>query len=410
MFGANSKRKTSLSRRAVVGLILALLLFGAVIGTVLAGEYILGTGSAEINEAWFLFYRPDDATGTGIFDPFLRISANMDVVEGYNTDFRPLQFQEDSPWTESIRLSEVPQRLADDLADPPPGIPFGVRYREFQLDINQVRSGPPLSLITLDTVEMYTTTNPSLTGYDPGTQTFSVGPAFGPIYDMDEFENNWLVLDYSLSEGSGKRDMRMWIRDDLFSAGPECFYDPINPETCDVFVVLYSRFGGDSNSPNNDGFEEWGVELTEPLAMTLTSFDATCQGSQPSLGWQTANEVGNVGFNVWRSTSSNAPEVQLGFVPSQTPGSATGFDYSFVDGTAESGVAYYYWLEAVGQTGSTSMNGPVSATCSAPTAVTLDNLSADSNGSSLAIWPWIAAALGLFVALGARYSLRRQRS
>ena len=410
MFGSNLKRKTSLSRRAVVGLILALLLSSAVIGTVLAGEYILGTGSVEINEAWFLFYNPNDAAGTGNFDPFLRISANSDVVQGYNTDFRPLQLQEDSPWTESVRLSEIPLRLADDLTDPPPGIPLGVQYREFQLDINQINAGPTQSLITLDTVEIYTTTNPSLTGYVPVTQTFSVGPAFGPIFDMDELEDNWLVLDYSLSPGSGKRDMRLWIRDDLFNAGPQCFYDPAgDPTACEIWVVLYSRFGGDGTSPNNDGFEEWGVEQADPLAMTLTSFDATCQDSQPVLSWQTANELGNAGFNVWRSSSSDAPEAQLAFVPSQAPGSATGFDYSFVDSTAASGVTYYYWLEAVDQAGSTSMNGPVSAICSAPTAVTLDNLSADSTSGPL-IWPWIAAALGLFVALGASYRLRRQRS
>lgn len=36
---------------------------------------------------------PDQSTGTGVIDPFVRIgAANQNIVEGYNTDKRPLQF------------------------------------------------------------------------------------------------------------------------------------------------------------------------------------------------------------------------------------------------------------------------------------------------------------------------------
>ena len=76
-----------------------------------------------------------DATGTGLFNPYVRVSDNLDVVQGYNTDFRPLQFNEDSSWTDSIKLSDIPYLWKD-----------GVLYREFQLDINQTNSNPLLSL------------------------------------------------------------------------------------------------------------------------------------------------------------------------------------------------------------------------------------------------------------------------
>ena len=49
----------------------------------------------EYNGAFFIQGPLPGSAGTGVLDPFLRISANSAVIKGYNTNFRPLQFQED---------------------------------------------------------------------------------------------------------------------------------------------------------------------------------------------------------------------------------------------------------------------------------------------------------------------------
>src|SRR5262249_35951199 len=66
-------------------------------------------------------------TGTGVIRSFVRVQGHSDVEQGYNTDARPLQFDENnSPqFTRSLQLGFVPRVVIK-----------GVAYREFLLDIN----------------------------------------------------------------------------------------------------------------------------------------------------------------------------------------------------------------------------------------------------------------------------------
>ena len=71
----------------IFGVALAL----AIIGTVAlaSGYQLLVQGSYEkIGDAIYRSYTPTDASGSGTFDPFLRISSNSTVVQGYNTDWK----------------------------------------------------------------------------------------------------------------------------------------------------------------------------------------------------------------------------------------------------------------------------------------------------------------------------------
>ncbi len=65
------------------------------------------TGTA--NGAWFVQSGADASAGTGLINAFVRVHAS-DNEEGYNTDARPLQFDENSSpsFTKSLLLSEVP--------------------------------------------------------------------------------------------------------------------------------------------------------------------------------------------------------------------------------------------------------------------------------------------------------------
>ena len=124
------------------------------------------------------------------------------------------------------------------------------------------------------------------------------------------------------------------------------------------------------------------------------------------MTWETVSEIGNVGFNLWRGTTPNAPDVQLNasLIPSQGPGSSQGFSYEWLDAAnLVNNTTYYYWLEDVDIAGLVTRHGPISATYSAPTAVRL--LTADASPALPFALPLTAAGLAALAAL----TLRRRR-
>ncbi len=147
---------------------------------------------------------------------------------------------------------------------------------------------------------------------------------------------------------------------------------------------------------------------SNPLAVTLDSFGAEWAGDHVLVTWETVSEIGNRGFNLYRSTS---PDLQGELVnelmiPSQSPGSAQGFAYGFEDTNVTPGQSYWYTLEDVATSGTTTLHGPVSAIPQAPTAVTLNNLTADAAPSASPL-PWLVAAVVLGVAVIAGLGWRR---
>ncbi len=100
-----------------------------------------------------------------------------------------------------------------------------------------------------------------------------------------------------------------------------------------------------------------------PTAVRLVRFEAAAQPSGILLTWETATEVDNLGFNLYRAESPDGPQAQVNdiLIPSQEPGSPIGFVYTFLDEMATPGVTYYYWLEDVDLYGATTRHGPVSA-------------------------------------------------
>jgi hypothetical protein len=127
-----------------------------------------------------------------------------------------------------------------------------------------------------------------------------------------------------------------------------------------------------------------------PLAAALADFQAAQQGNAILVTWDTVSEIGNLGFNLWRGTSPNAPDRQLNsaLIPSQAPGSSQGFSYEWPDeANLVNGMTYYYWVEDVDVNGGHTRHGPVNVTYRAPTAVTL------SDASAAPTWPFTAGAL-----------------
>ena len=181
-----------------------------------------------------------------------------DIFEqGYNTSFRPLEFNENtSPsFTHDLLLSDVPIVVVDIDQNGTDEFAY-----EFQLDINETKASTITSKLSLHTVEIYTTTTPGdVTGY-PFT-------GFADLkYDMDAGANNILHLDYALEEGSGKADMFLYIPIDVLGFPPG-----------DTRVILYSEFGATTELSDpaydpdvngydqDDGFEEWAVRQAGQL-------------------------------------------------------------------------------------------------------------------------------------------------
>ena len=100
---------------------------------------------------------------------FLRVQATG-TEQGYNTDARPLQFNE-SRWpgfTRSLALDQVPVVTVD-----------GVAYRQFILDVSESSRSP---LVSLDELRLYVGQTRTLRGYNAATHTLG-GQA--PVFDLD---------------------------------------------------------------------------------------------------------------------------------------------------------------------------------------------------------------------------------
>ena len=136
------------------------------------------------------------------------------------------------------------------------------------------------------------------------------------------------------------------------------------------------------------------------LAVTMADFRAEPQSDHVLVSWETVSELDNLGFNLHRSESPNAPgqQINAGLIPSQAPGSAQGARYTWQDYDVIAGATYHYWLEDVDLNGATTLHGPVSITYQAPTAVALGDLAAGSADAPWTGLPPVAALIALVLA------------
>lgn len=183
------------------------------------------------------------ASGTGVFDSFLRIGDEKSATSGYNTDGIVEFDTKGDIHTHSIRLNEVP---IVDIG--------GIKYREFLLDTNEPGAANK-SDVSLDAVKIHLGTVGNLSGYPA-----NFNPA---IYDLDAGGDNWIKVNSSLSTGSGSSDIRMLVKNSLFTGS-------------NSYIYLYCEFGSNENAES--GFEEWGVRkgwvepVPAPGAALLAAF------------------------------------------------------------------------------------------------------------------------------------------
>ncbi len=111
------------------------------------------------------------------------------------------------------------------------------------------------------------------------------------------------------------------------------------------------------------GTDYWTFDTWDPTGVELASLAAYPGRGSILVQWETASEVDNLGFHVWRATSANGQRKRLTaqIIPGQAPGSTSGGHYQYLDETALPGLTCYYWVEQVGVDGLTDLHGPISA-------------------------------------------------
>jgi N-acetylneuraminic acid mutarotase len=174
----------------------------------------------------------------------------------------------------------------------------------------------------------------------------------------------------------------------------------------DGHLWLFGGYGRDS--AGNTGYlnDLWRYTNGTTLAVTLAAFSALQQNDTVRVNWETVSEVGNAGFNLYRSDSAAGPLALLNWLPSQAPGSTVGFAYSYEDRAVLPGQTLHYFLEDVSLSGATTLHGPVSVTIQTPTAVRLAGL---ETGSQVGIgWGWLLALAASGLALTGTLAGRRK--
>ena len=112
-------------------------------------------------------------------------------------------------------------------------------------------------------------------------------------------------------------------------------------------VAVHSSGSDDRTGAEFDQFY-FDTDSDASLPVTLSSFAATPTDSGVTLKWKTESEVGNIGFNIYRSEKKDGKFVKINdkLIPG-AGNSAMPNSYQFVDKTAIKGKLYYYYLEDV---------------------------------------------------------------
>jgi len=99
-----------------------------------------------------------------------------------------------------------------------------------------------------------------------------------------------------------------------------------------------------------------------PTVIELSSFTATKKLGRVIIKWETASEIDNAGFNIYRSESADGEYLKINATLIPAEGSPSGGTvYTFTDDGVQNRKTYYYKLEDIDLNGTSTMHGPVSA-------------------------------------------------
>ncbi|MGD9057101.1 MAG: C25 family cysteine peptidase [Desulfobacterales bacterium] len=100
---------------------------------------------------------------------------------------------------------------------------------------------------------------------------------------------------------------------------------------------------------------------TQATVVDLISFTAEGEGNAVKVAWETAAEVDNLGFHLYRAAAPGGPYTRLtDRLISARPRQGQGATYSFIDRQVTVGSLYYYKLEDIDIYGKHTEHGPIS--------------------------------------------------
>jgi hypothetical protein len=105
------------------------------------------------------------------------------------------------------------------------------------------------------------------------------------------------------------------------------------------------------------------VELAS-ANVDLLYFRAVSGSDSITLEWETASELDNLGFNIYRSENVNFQDALVlneTLIPSLVGGQPIGAIYEWIDLEVELDITYNYWLQDIDFNGGTEEHGPVEA-------------------------------------------------
>ena len=104
-----------------------------------------------------------------------------------------------------------------------------------------------------------------------------------------------------------------------------------------------------------------------PNAIELAEFKGTCTGGAATITWSTASEIDSIGFNVYRAPGPSGPFVLVNDsrIPS-VGGPEQGASYDIVDDQVTEDDTYWYRLEEIGVSLSSTFFEPIEVNCPKP--------------------------------------------
>jgi hypothetical protein len=186
--------------------------------------------SGSTNGAQFN-WTPEQPTGTGVIEPFVRIQADGSE-QGYNTSGGTPFDEKAGIWTHDIQFSDLKTTTITIN---------GADYFQLLLDVNEPSGNK--SLISLDRLEFYTS--------DVGSKTTTDVASLGTLrWSLDGAEESYVILDASRNHGSGSGDMFAYIPTSAFAGVSDT-----------DFIYMFSRFGDQvaADGSTEGGFEEWSL-------------------------------------------------------------------------------------------------------------------------------------------------------
>jgi len=104
------------------------------------------------------------------------------------------------------------------------------------------------------------------------------------------------------------------------------------------------------------------VTFGDPTAVVVSSFAAATVDRTIRIQWETVQEIGILGFNLYRSSTTTGGKTRLNqeLIPVESvPGSSSGAAYDWTDHVRlRPGRTFFYWLETVDIQGQATLHEP----------------------------------------------------